>query len=192
VSNLTLSATNVGVGERVNASADVGNVGNANGTTTVELAVGNGTVASRNVTLDAGANATLAFSHAFDAAGTYELRVGNRSAGTVTVVDANRTNGSAGGDDAGTVTAGSGDDDATDGDESGVTDGGETGDSATTADGGSDAAAGADTPPEASDDESQLTSETGTGTSTGTPGFGVVVAVFSMLLAATLARQRHD
>ena len=192
VSNLTLSATNVGVGERVNASADVGNVGDANGTTTVELAVGNGTVASRNVTLDAGANATLAFSHAFDAAGTYELRIGNRSAGTVTVVDANRTNGSAGGDDAGTVTAGSGDDETTDGDESGVTDGGETGDSATTADGGSDAAAGADTPPEASDDESQLTSETGTGTSTGTPGFGVVVAVFSMLLAATLARRRHD
>ncbi|MDS0300453.1 PQQ-dependent sugar dehydrogenase [Halogeometricum sp. S1BR25-6] len=180
LSNATLSATNVSVGDAVNASAVVANVGDADGATTVDLTVGDETVDARELSLEAGASETVTLSHSFEESGTYELSLGGRSVGNVTVTDATGANASDEGDGSSSVstaqTAG--------GDENGTADSeGGDGDAETAA---------------VTDEATVTATETGadptaTGeTNSGTPGFGPVVALLSVFLgAAAFARRRR-
>ncbi|SFR67880.1 PQQ-dependent sugar dehydrogenase [Halogeometricum limi] len=185
LSNATLSTRNVTVGEPVDVSATVGNVGDADGETTMNLTVGNSTVDSRELALEANANTTVSFTYAFERAGTYELSVGNQSLGTVTVQETAQSENTTDGDgqSAGTET-----EDAESGD--GVSDGDEA-ETTTT-----DAPTGATTATEdVTETETASATESGetTGTSTNTPGFGALVTLLSLSLAAAmLARRRID
>ncbi|WP_363464441.1 PQQ-dependent sugar dehydrogenase [Halogeometricum borinquense] len=187
VSNVALSSTNVAVGETVNASAVVDNIGNAEGSTTVGLAVGNDTVDARSLTVGAGANVTVAFSYTFDQSGAYELRLGNQSLGTVTVSNATQTNESNNGDTGDgdstseTVTEGTGTDERNERVGNGNSSSTET-----------RTATDEPTTTVTADDENEENS-TETETNTGTPGFGPLVAVLSVLLAVVmLGRRRLD
>lgn len=199
ITNATLSETNVSAGDSVNVSAVVSNVGEADGDTTVDLAVENETVESRELSIEAGANTTVSFSHAFNSSGSYAVRLGNRSLGNVTVSESEQINdsspeatsdGADGGDDEspgdgettreGTTPA---ETESGDVETSSQTDGESAGDGEATdrGDGGGDASDREDGGGDARE------------TPTSTPGFGPVVAVLAVLVAAaTLAVRRRD
>ncbi|ELZ31774.1 glucose/sorbosone dehydrogenase [Halogeometricum pallidum JCM 14848] len=182
LSNATLSATNASVGDAVNASTVVYNVGEADGTTTVNLTVGNETVDARELTLEAGASETVTLSHSFEESGTYELSLGGRSVGNVTVTnatDANESDGNAGGESpTSTTTRTSGDGD------NGTVDG-ESGD------GGAETTAAVDGTADTATESAAESTPDGE-TNSGTPGFGPVVTLLSVLLgAAAFTRRRR-
>lgn len=85
VTAAALSETTIEVGDSVTAEATIENLGEAEGSTTVSVAVDGETGASEEVFLDAGATATVSFDRTFDESGTYEVSVGGTTAGAVTV-----------------------------------------------------------------------------------------------------------
>ncbi|MDS0295107.1 PQQ-dependent sugar dehydrogenase [Halogeometricum luteum] len=178
LSNATLSATNASVGDEVNASAVVDNVGEADGTTAVNLTVDGETVDARELSLEAGASETVTLSHTFEEPGTHELSLGGGVVGNVTVTNATTANESVENDGGSSVSTAQ-----TTADGSGTGAGESDGGSAETAASTGDAT---DTAVEAGA-ESTPTGET----NSGTPGFGPVAALLSVLLgAAAFARRR--
>ncbi|WP_247730142.1 CARDB domain-containing protein [Halovivax limisalsi] len=85
VTAATLSDSTVAVGASVTAEGTIENLGEAEGTATVSLAIDGEAVASEEVTLKGGATTAVSFEHTFEEAGTYEVSVGGTTAGTVTV-----------------------------------------------------------------------------------------------------------
>jgi PGF-CTERM protein len=76
VTDLTIDATQVTVGESVSAVVTVENEGRANGTRTVQFAIDGEVVDTRNVSVSAGGTREVVFTHQFDAAGPREVGVG--------------------------------------------------------------------------------------------------------------------
>ncbi|WP_276255405.1 CARDB domain-containing protein [Halomontanus rarus] len=87
VSNATLEADSITAGESAVVSATVENWGNATGTMTAELAVGEYVVDTRRVELAPNESATVTFEWRFDGPGAYALAVSGTDAGSVTVTE---------------------------------------------------------------------------------------------------------
>lgn len=87
VPNATLEADTVTAGESATVSATVENRGNASGTMTGELAVGEYVVDTRRIELEANESATVTFEWRFDDPGTYAVAVSGTDAGSVTVTE---------------------------------------------------------------------------------------------------------
>ncbi|WP_207591853.1 CARDB domain-containing protein [Halomontanus rarus] len=87
VSNATLEADTITAGESAVVSATVENRGNATGTTTAELAVGEYVVDTRRVELAPNESATVTFEWRFDEPGAYAVAVSGADAGAVTVTE---------------------------------------------------------------------------------------------------------
>ncbi|MCU4743881.1 CARDB domain-containing protein [Natronoglomus mannanivorans] len=87
VPNATLETDSLRPGESAVVSATVENRGNASGTTTAELAVGEYVVDTRQVDLAPNESATVSFEWRFDEPGTYDVSVSGTEAGTVTVTE---------------------------------------------------------------------------------------------------------
>lgn len=71
------------LGNALFVKADVRNIGNEAGTATVELIVAGKVVGSKRYSLQAGQSKTIEFSHVFDRAGNYDVRIGNSESQTV-------------------------------------------------------------------------------------------------------------
>jgi PGF-CTERM protein len=80
----TLRSEGVRIGERINVTATVENVG-ATGTGTVALFVDGDRETNRTVTLEPGATEDVTFDLTFARTGTHDIAVGERAVGTVTV-----------------------------------------------------------------------------------------------------------
>lgn len=83
VTNLTLDASEVTVDQSMSAVVTVENEGRANGTRTVRFAIDGEVVATRNVSVPAGATREVAFTRQFDVAGPREVAVGDERASVV-------------------------------------------------------------------------------------------------------------
>ena len=79
------SETTVSTGDAVTVSASVANSGGVSGTFTADLLANGERVASENLTVAAFENATVTFTHRFDAQGAYELTLEDDVLSTVTV-----------------------------------------------------------------------------------------------------------
>jgi PGF-pre-PGF domain-containing protein len=87
VTGAELSATELAPGETVEVTATVENDGRQDGTAEIALTIDGETVATETVTVAAGESTTVTFTHAFDAAGDYEIAVEDASAGSLSVQD---------------------------------------------------------------------------------------------------------
>ncbi|MCU4973215.1 PGF-CTERM sorting domain-containing protein [Halobacteria archaeon AArc-m2/3/4] len=87
VSDASLSASEIEVGDSVDVSATVTNTGDEAGTYAVALTVDGDVVEERDVELKAGASDTVTFTRTFNDAGSYDIAVSGASAGTLTVVE---------------------------------------------------------------------------------------------------------
>ena len=87
VRNVTVDPTEVEPGEPVSVAATVANDGDANGTITAELAVGDVVVDTETVTVPATESRTVSFEHVFDEPGTYPIAVSGTDGDSVTVSD---------------------------------------------------------------------------------------------------------
>jgi MYXO-CTERM domain-containing protein len=85
VTDVTLSARELGAGERLTVSAVVSNSGSSTGETTVTLRLDGEPVAERTVSVEAGASRTVRFERRVTEPGTVSVAVNDRGAGTVTV-----------------------------------------------------------------------------------------------------------
>ena len=85
VSSASLSTNEIEPGDSVTITANVENLGDAAGETTIDLAVDGETVDERTVQLDAGESTQIEFTRTFDEEGSYEIRVGSVLAGELTV-----------------------------------------------------------------------------------------------------------
>ncbi|EMA38080.1 CARDB domain-containing protein [Halobiforma nitratireducens] len=85
VTDVDLDATQLLVGESVTVTATIENVGEESGETTAALVINGETVDEQDVTVDAGATATVTFTETFDEAGEYDVAVGEFDADTITV-----------------------------------------------------------------------------------------------------------
>jgi len=85
VTDASLGATAVQTGESTNLTATLENADSADGTVTLGVTAGNGTVETRTVTVDANASAVETFELAFDEPGSYDIAVNGTPAGTVMV-----------------------------------------------------------------------------------------------------------
>ncbi|MDR5673441.1 CARDB domain-containing protein [Halalkaliarchaeum sp. AArc-GB] len=85
VVNASLDSESIEEGESVQVTADIENVGEVAGTTTVRLQVDDETVESSNVTVDSNATETETFTRTFDEPGEYNLSVESIDVGVVTV-----------------------------------------------------------------------------------------------------------
>ncbi|MCU4926033.1 right-handed parallel beta-helix repeat-containing protein [Halobacteria archaeon AArc-dxtr1] len=83
----TIDPDSVLVDETVTVLAEVTNDGTVSGTRTLTLATSDVSVANETVTVDAGTTETIAFEHAFGAAGEYDLTVDGAPIGTVAVAE---------------------------------------------------------------------------------------------------------
>ncbi len=75
-SDLSISPSEVGVGEEVTISVLVTNSGDLSGTYELILRIDDAVVATEDVTLDAGGSQTVTFTTSKDVAGTYSVKVG--------------------------------------------------------------------------------------------------------------------
>jgi PGF-CTERM protein len=91
VTEATLGATETRVGSPVAVNATVRNYRTANGTFPAELRVDEEGVATENVTIDAGAAATVDFEYTPTAAGTFNVAVNDRQAGQLQVATTTTT-----------------------------------------------------------------------------------------------------
>jgi S-layer protein (TIGR01567 family) len=78
-SNLTIVPSSVAAGKAVDIKVNVTNNGSAAAESKVELLVNNRSVDSKNVSLDAGKNTVVAFSHTENQTGTYAVGIGDQS-----------------------------------------------------------------------------------------------------------------
>ncbi|ARS91377.1 right-handed parallel beta-helix repeat-containing protein [Natrarchaeobaculum aegyptiacum] len=85
VSEASATPTELETGENVTITASVENVGDEDGELIVPLEVDGEVIDTETVELDVGNTTPVAFTHAFDTRGEYEVSVGGVDAGTVTV-----------------------------------------------------------------------------------------------------------
>lgn len=85
IRDTSVERTTVAVGEEVVVRATVANVGGKQGAFTAELQVDGLTVETRDVTIDAGEEADVPFSYAFDSPGKYELGINGETIDAVNV-----------------------------------------------------------------------------------------------------------
>ncbi|MCU4753977.1 right-handed parallel beta-helix repeat-containing protein [Halobacteria archaeon AArc-curdl1] len=83
----SLSETDVFEGDEVRITADVENDGDATGEYTAALEIDGTVVANETVSVGPGETHSVAFRHAFDTAGDYDVTVDGVEAGTVTVTE---------------------------------------------------------------------------------------------------------
>ncbi|MFP8890889.1 right-handed parallel beta-helix repeat-containing protein [Natrialbaceae archaeon A-CW2] len=88
VVDASLSETDVFEGDEVRITADVENDGDATGEYTAALEIDGTVVANETVSVGPGETNSVAFRHAFDTAGDYDVTVDGVEAGTVTVTEA--------------------------------------------------------------------------------------------------------
>lgn len=91
VTDATLSATEVQVGDTVEVTAVIENKGSAAGEFTAELDIDGTTVASQTVELGAGEQTTITFTTSFEEAEDYTVSVSGTVAGTVSVTSQQTT-----------------------------------------------------------------------------------------------------
>ncbi|WP_137286962.1 PKD domain-containing protein [Halorussus salinisoli] len=80
VTDVSVGSQNVEQGDTATVSVTVENTGHADATREVELTVGGDVVATKTVSVEAGATTTVTFSRTFDSAGVYEVGVGGETA----------------------------------------------------------------------------------------------------------------
>ncbi|NEU56907.1 PKD domain-containing protein [Halorussus sp. MSC15.2] len=97
VADASVGSQRVEPGDSVRVSATVENTGRADGTHRVELTVDGEVVATKTVSVEADGATDVAFSHAFDAAGVYEVGVGDETA-EITVKSVETTTSDSGGE----------------------------------------------------------------------------------------------
>lgn len=85
VTDVDLSADRIDVGDAVNATATLENLGEASGLASVPLTVDGERVTSEAVSLDGGEESSLTFTQPFDEAGEYVVAVDGVEAGTLAV-----------------------------------------------------------------------------------------------------------
>ncbi|MCU4744321.1 right-handed parallel beta-helix repeat-containing protein [Natronoglomus mannanivorans] len=95
VTGVSLSETEVTVGESLAVEATLENTGNASGTEDVTLTISGDVVESQPVSLEAGESTVVEFTHVFDATGDFSVRVEGESGGVVAVVDSHTDEGRA-------------------------------------------------------------------------------------------------
>ncbi|MFC1994481.1 CARDB domain-containing protein [Chloroflexota bacterium] len=86
VSNIRIDRTEAKIGEEVDISASVTNIGEATGSHDVALMVNSIVDQTKNVMLASGEVATVSFTFTTDDAATYNIAVGNNQAGSVKIV----------------------------------------------------------------------------------------------------------
>jgi len=87
VTDTEVSETDIDVGESVEVTATVENVGDADGTEDIELTTAGEVVESESVSLDAGSSETFTYTKTFDEAGEFEVAIDEDHVGTVVVDD---------------------------------------------------------------------------------------------------------
>jgi PGF-pre-PGF domain-containing protein len=85
VTDASLSATDIQVGESVDVQAVLENTGNETGTFTAELVIDGEVVDSQKISVDAGETQTVTFTPTFDEAASFTIAVNDVSAGTLQV-----------------------------------------------------------------------------------------------------------
>jgi surface glycoprotein (TIGR04207 family) len=98
VDSSSLSTDTITAGGTVTVTATVNNTGAVAGTETIALSAGDTQLAMQEVTIDAGNTTEITFAE-YGASldpGTYEVRVGNRSAGTLTIEESSSGTGAPG------------------------------------------------------------------------------------------------
>lgn len=81
-----VARTTIAVGEEVDVRATIANVGGQEGTVTAELQVDGVGVDTRNVSIEAGTEVPVTFTHAFEGPGRYEVSINGTTVDTVAVV----------------------------------------------------------------------------------------------------------
>ncbi|WP_252699790.1 right-handed parallel beta-helix repeat-containing protein [Natronosalvus vescus] len=88
VTSASINKSEIEVDEPVAVTAEVENTGDATGTHTAELEIDGNVEATETVSIDAGDTEEITFTHTFDDAGEFDVRVDDVDAGTVTVEEA--------------------------------------------------------------------------------------------------------